>query len=185
MLDLGCGYGEFINNVPAQRKFAMDLNPESRKHLGRDIEFFEQDCSAPWPLADDSLETVFTSNFFEHLPNKYSLRQTLKQAFRCLRSGGRLIAVGPNIKYLPGAYWDFFDHHIMLTEQSLGEALQVEGFLLDKVISRFLTYTLINAPQYPLLFLRLYLLMPCLWWLKGKQFLVIAVKPESLTFDAT
>jgi SAM-dependent methyltransferase len=69
VLDLGCGYGEFINNVPAQRKFAMDLNPESRKHLGRDIEFFEQDCSAPWPLADDSLETVFTSNFFEHLPS--------------------------------------------------------------------------------------------------------------------
>ena len=28
VLDLGCGYGEFINNVTANERHAMDLNPE-------------------------------------------------------------------------------------------------------------------------------------------------------------
>ena len=27
VLDLGCGWGEFIRNVQASRKYAMDLNP--------------------------------------------------------------------------------------------------------------------------------------------------------------
>ena len=33
VLDLGCGYGEFINNIPAGRKLAMDLNPDASRHL--------------------------------------------------------------------------------------------------------------------------------------------------------
>jgi predicted SAM-dependent methyltransferase len=58
-----------------------------------------------------SLDVVFTSKFFEHLSDKPSLVATLSKAFRCLKPSGRLIALGPNIKYLPGEYWDFFDHH--------------------------------------------------------------------------
>jgi SAM-dependent methyltransferase len=178
VLDLGCGYGEFSNNVRAGKKFAMDLNPDARAHLANDVTFFEQDCSKEWPVPPDSLDTVFTSNFFEHLPDKACLKQTLRQVFRALKPGGRLIAMGPNIKYLPGLYWDFFDHHTILTEASLSEVLEVEGFGLEDVWGRFLPYTLVNAPQYPIFLLRLYLALPWLWWIKGRQFLVIAAKPK-------
>jgi SAM-dependent methyltransferase len=177
VLDLGCGYGEFINNVTAAGKFAMDLNPDSRSHLNPEIAFLHQDCSATWEVAADSLDVVFTSNFFEHLPDKDCLKKTLAEALRCLKPGGQLIAMGPNIKYLPGLYWDFFDHHTILTEASLAEALSLTGFDLEKVVPRFLPYTLINAPQPPLLVLRLYLRLPRLWWIKGRQFLVVARKP--------
>lgn len=119
VLDLGCGYGEFTNNSRAGKEFAMNLNPDAKQHLNAGVELFLQDCSQAWPLADGSLDVVFTSNFFEHLPDKSSFTRTLQQAFRCLK-GGRLIAIGPNIKYLPGAYWDLFDHHTILTEASLG-----------------------------------------------------------------
>jgi SAM-dependent methyltransferase len=179
VLDLGCGYGEFSNNIVAGRKWAMDLNPDAPNHLAKDVTFLEQDCSAVWPLPDGSLDVVFTSNFFEHLPDKGCLKRTLRQAFRCLKPGGRLIAMGPNIKYLPGQYWDFFDHHTILTEASLGEALEIEGFGLEYVAARFLPYTLVNAPEYPVAFVRLYLLLPWLWWVKGRQFLVVARKPLS------
>ncbi|HEY4415085.1 MAG TPA: class I SAM-dependent methyltransferase [Verrucomicrobiae bacterium] len=177
VLDLGCGYGEFINNIAAGEKYAMDLNPDAPKHLLPAVHFLEQDCSTQWPLPEDRLDAVFTSNFFEHLPDKECLKRTLRQAFRCLKPGGSLIAMGPNIKYLPGLYWDFFDHHTILTEASLGEVLEMEGFVLKQVTPRFLPYTLVNAPEYPLIFLRLYLAMPWLWWMKGRQFLVIATKP--------
>jgi SAM-dependent methyltransferase len=177
VLDLGCGYGEFINNVRAGRKLAMDLNAGVAEHLAEDVEFIEQDCSAEWPLADQTLDVVFSSNFFEHLPDKACLTRTLQQALRCLKPGGRLIAVGPNIKYLPGVYWDFFDHHIPLSEASLAEALEVEGFVIEKIVPRFLPYTLVGAPEYPIFLLKLYLALPCLWWLKGRQFLVVAARP--------
>jgi SAM-dependent methyltransferase len=177
VLDLGCGWGEFINNIRAGKKLAMDLNADAKKHLQPEIEFLRQDCAAPWAVADDSLDVVFTSNFFEHLPNKQALSDTLRQAFRSLRPGGRLIAMGPNIKYLGGAYWDFFDHHVSLTDASLREALEIEGFVVDTAIARFLPYTLVNAPEYPLVLLRLYLACPWLWWIKGRQFLLVARKP--------
>ncbi|MGO8700152.1 MAG: class I SAM-dependent methyltransferase [Limisphaerales bacterium] len=177
VLDLGCGYGEFINNVSAKKKWAMDLNPDASRHLAEDVVFLPQDCSSPWPLPEGSLDEVFTSNFLEHLPNKESLKRTLRQIWGGLKRGGRFIALGPNIKYLPGQYWDFFDHHIALTELSLTEALEVEGFIVEQATPRFLPYTLVNTPRYPLFFLRLYLMFPKLWWIKGKQFLVIARKP--------
>src|SRR5215203_2690348 len=58
VLDLGSGYGQFINNIACGMKFAMDLNPSSRSHVEPGITFLEQDCSQQWQLADDSLNVV-------------------------------------------------------------------------------------------------------------------------------
>ncbi len=178
VLDLGCGYGEFINNIAAGRKFAMDLNPDAPAHLAKNIEFLHQDCSAPWPIADNSLDIVFTSNFFEHLPDKECLSRTLRQTLRSLKPGGQLIALGPNIKYLHGEYWDFYDHHVYLTETSLGEAMEVEGYEIDVIEPRFLPFTMVKAPEYPMFFVQLYIALPWLWKFSGRQFLLVARKPS-------
>ena len=179
VLDLGCGYGEFINHIAARRKLAMDLNPDAPQYLGREVEFLQQDCSTVWPLPDQTLDVIFSSNFFEHLPDKAHLKLTLQQAWRCLKPGGRLIAMGPNIKYLPGAYWDFIDHYLPLTEASLAEALENVGFIAEKIVPRFLPYTLVNAPQYPVVLVQLYVALPWLWWVRGRQFLVVARRPAA------
>lgn len=174
VLDLGCGYGEFINTVTCAQKFAMDLNPDAPKFLGKDVKFLLQDCSARWNVPDASLDVVFTSNFFEHLPDKAALGRALDEVHRCLRKGGRLIAMGPNIKYLPGEYWDFWDHYVALTEASLKEALVTRQFEVDMCLPKFLPYTMASGPRYPLAFLRAYLKLPLAWKVFGKQFLVIA-----------
>ena len=174
VLDLGCGFGEFINNVNAAKRYGMDLNPATAGKLSKDVSFLEQDCSELWNLPDASLDIVFTSNFLEHLGDKDAVKRTLRQVHRCLRPGGQIIAMGPNIRYLPGSYWDFFDHHVILTERSLVEALSITGFTVESAVARFLPYTMVGGPRYPLSFLRLYLAFPFLWWIKGRQFLVIA-----------
>jgi len=178
VLDLGAGYCEFINNASAAVKYAMDLNPDVRQMAAAGVTILEQDCSDVWPLAEGTLDAVFTSNFLEHLPNKSAVNSTLQNAFRCLKSGGRFIAMGPNIKYIPGAYWDFFDHYVELTELSLAEALLNIGFTTEESIPRFLPYTMSQGKQYPIWMLRTYLAMPAAWPLFGKQFLVIAQKPQ-------
>lgn len=176
VLDLGCGYGEFINNITSGAKYGMDLNPDAARYLSRDVRLLAQDCSAPWAMPNDSLDVVFTSNFFEHLPDKRALSRTLYQAHRCLRRGGKLIAMGPNVRALPGQYWDFFDHHIALTERSLSEALRIAGFNITRSVARFLPFTLVDAPRYPLFTLRVYLALPIAWKVFGRQFLVVAEK---------
>lgn len=176
VLDLGSGWGEFINQIQASKKYGMDLNPDGRERLAEDVTFLNQDCSADWPLPEASLDVVFTSNFFEHLPSKDLLQGTVVQARRCLKPGGRLICMGPNIKFLPGSYWDFWDHHVALTESSLSELLRLESFTIERCIPRFLPYSMSTGIQPPLIFLRLYLRMPIMWRFFGHQFLVIGIK---------
>jgi len=87
VLDLGCGYCEFINQVEAAQKYAMDLNPEVANRAAPGVRILQQDCSELWGIPADSLDTVFTSNFFEHLPTKANLERALIEAHRCLKNG--------------------------------------------------------------------------------------------------
>lgn len=176
VLDVGCGWGEFINAVHARRRIGMDLNPESTRRLAPDVRFLQQDCSASWQVAPASLDVVFSSNFFEHLPDKDSLRRTLAEAHRSLKPGGRLICMGPNIRYLPGQYWDFWDHYLPLTDLSMSEGLRLAGFTIERSIARFLPYSMSQGVEPPVALLSLYLRMPVVWRLFGKQFLIVAVK---------
>lgn len=176
VLDLGAGFCEFINNAHAGKKYAMDLNPEIYRRAGEGVVALQQDCTEPWPLPDGELDAVFTSNFLEHLPDRESIVRVLSSAYRCLKPGGRLIAMGPNIKHVAGAYWDFFDHYVELTELSLAEALTICGFEVETVVGRFLPYTMSVGRQYPIWMLRCYLAFPAAWSLFGKQFLVVGRK---------
>jgi ubiquinone/menaquinone biosynthesis C-methylase UbiE len=177
VLDVGAGWGEFITNISAGRKYAMDLNPECGVNTAGSADFLHQDCSTPWPFADDTLDIVFTSNFLEHLPDKPSIERTLAEAFRCLKPRGRILCLGPNIRYLPGLYWDFWDHHIPITDRSMAEALTLAGFQVTRRIDRFLPYTMSGGKPPPLATVTLFLKLPLLWRLFGKQFLVVGQKP--------
>ena len=43
VLDLGCGYWEFINNIEKCERHGMDLNPDSLDYLDETVVFHEQD----------------------------------------------------------------------------------------------------------------------------------------------
>jgi hypothetical protein len=87
---------------------------------------------------------------------------------------GRLILLQPNIRYAYREYWDFFDHHVALSHESLAEALGIAGFEIEVVRPRFLPYTTRSRiPQSPWI-LRLYLALSPLQWLFGKQMFIVA-----------
>jgi hypothetical protein len=85
--------------------------------------------------------------------------------------------MGPNIRYLHGAYWDFWDHCLPLSDTSLREVLQLSGFEIEQYWPRFLPYQMSRRRPPPLLFLRVYLWVPIVWPVFGKQFLIFANKP--------
>lgn len=176
VLDVGCGWGEFINAVRARHRIGMDLNPESARRLAPGVSFLHQDCSSSWDVAPSSVDVVFSSNFFEHLPDKESLRRTLVEAHRSLKQGGRLICMGPNIRYLPGEYWDFWDHYLPLTDLSMSEGLRLAGFSIERSIPRFLPYSMSQGVEPPVALVRMYLRIPAAWRIFGRQFLIVAMK---------
>jgi SAM-dependent methyltransferase len=178
VLDLACGYGEFINTIRANTKHAADLNPDTPRFLDPDVVFHAASASQLDGIAAGSIDVVFASNFLEHLPDKTALSAVFVEVARVLRPGGRFLILGPNIRYLPGAYWDFYDHHLPLTHNSLAEGLAIHGFTVDLVIDRFLPYTTKSSlPAFPWL-ISLYLKMPFVWPIFGRQFFVIARKGD-------
>ena len=177
VLDLGSGWGEFIRNIKARQKYAIDLNPDSATRVGPGVRFLFQDASQEWDVPPESMDLVFTSNFFEHLPTKETLRLTLLQAMRSLKPGARLICLGPNIRFLPDLYWDFWDHYLPLSDRSLAEGMALCGFEIERCVPRFLPYSMSQGFTPPVSMVSAYLRFPVLWPLLGKQFLVIGRKP--------
>ena len=177
VVDVGAGYCEFINNIRAGSRFALDLNPATPLKAAPEVTVLGQDVTSPWALASESADVVFSSNFFEHLPTKDGLQHCLREIHRVLRAGGTLLAMGPNIRFCYDVYWDFFDHFLPLSDRSLAEALEICGMRVERVVPRFLPFTMKDKTPPPAFFIRLYLLLPPLWTVLGKQFLVVARKP--------
>ena len=176
VLDLGCGFGEFLNDLECGRKIGIDMNPDSAGYLNPGIEFHLGQIGDLAFLADGSVDVAFTSNVLEHLPGKMEIKRTLEQAKRVLAPGGHLIAMGSNIRFLPGRYWDFWDHLVPITDRSLSQVLELIGFNVVDCIPKFLPYTTCSRiPQKPWL-VRWYLRLPIAWRLLGKQFLIRARK---------
>ena len=179
VVDLACGYGDFINNVRCAKKLAVDLNPDARHHLNRDVEFTLAPATELGRLGANSADVVFTSNFLEHLKDKEECDAVLSSVFDVLKPGGRFIVMGPNIRFAYREYWDFYDHYLPLSDLSLAEGLRLAGFEIAENIAQFLPFTMNGKTPTRDFLVRLYLKMPLAWKVMGKQFLVTAEKPCS------
>lgn len=176
VVDLGCGYGEFLNNVRAARRIGVDLNPDSAEMLGDGIEFHQGRAEDLSFLDDESVDVVFTSNVLEHLQSKAEVEQAIAEVQRVLKPGGHFIAMGPNVRFLSGDYWDFWDHSVPISDRSLNELLGIHQLKVVETYDRFLPYTTYSPlPKTPSL-VRLYLQSRWAWPVFGKQFLIRAQK---------
>jgi SAM-dependent methyltransferase len=174
VLDLAAGYCEFINAIECGRKVAVDLNPTVATMAAADVVVHHGRSDDLPAELEGSVDVVWVSNFFEHLPDSGALLATLAEVRRVLRPGGRLLVLQPNIRLTKEAYWDFVDHSLPITERSLAEALRLTGFEIDLMKVRFLPYTTESRLPISPGLIRLYLRMPPAQWLLGKQTFVVA-----------
>jgi len=177
VLDLAAGKCEFINNITCGTKIAVDLNEDVREFAAPDVRVVMAYSHDMAEIREGEVDVVFVSNFFEHLPDKKALMDTLTEIKRVLKPGGKLLILQPNIRFLNGQYWDFVDHLLPLTDRTLVEALGLIGMNVDEVRPQFLPYTTRSrTPKWPFL-VRLYLMFPIVHRIMGKQAWVVASKP--------
>ncbi|MCR1783734.1 class I SAM-dependent methyltransferase [Nocardioides carbamazepini] len=177
VLDIAAGSCEFINNITARRKLAVDLNPDLVHKAGPDVEATITRSDAMDHLADQSVDRVFISNFFEHVPREV-IMSTLVEVRRVLRPDGKLLVLQPNVRYCARDYWMFFDHITPVDDRALIEAFAAADFDVELNIPRFLPYTTKSRlPSGPRL-VSLYLKVPLAWKVMGAQaFMVGAPRP--------
>ncbi|QBG87102.1 class I SAM-dependent methyltransferase [Xanthomonas oryzae] len=178
VVDIGAGYCEFINNIPAAHKIAVDLNPDVRRFAADGIRVINESCIAVSSIPSASVDAVFMSNFLEHLPTKDLVLQTLRESARMLKPGGRVIILQPNIRFLYDEYWDYLDHHTALSDRSLVEGVLMAGLEPQVVIPKFLPYTTKSRLPQAAWLVALYLRIPLAWHILGKQALVVAYKRD-------
>jgi len=176
VLDIGAGYCEFINNIKAGAKYAVDLNPDTPRFAAPDVKVFIADATKLDFLEENIIDIAFMSNFLEHLNTKFEVLAVLKSVLRILKPGGKVLILQCNVRYAYKQYWDFFDHNIPLTDKSLAEALELAGFKINKIYPRFLPYTTKSRLPWNDWLVKAYLRIPLAWKILGAQAFIVGEK---------
>lgn len=142
VLDLACGYGDFVASVTTTgKRVGIDLHPQVAEFLPGDVEAHVGDATELSRFDDGSFQVVFASNFLEHLDHA-AVDRCLSEILRVLAPAGHLILVQPNFRLAPRTYFDDYTHRTIFTDQSLADLLVARGFELVHVERRFLPMTM-------------------------------------------
>ncbi len=177
VLEIGAGYCEFINNIQAGQKTALDINPDVKSHAHPDINLVLNSTSSMSAVPDSSVDIVFASNLFEHL-TRDEITATFREVYRVLVPKGRFMVLQPNIRFCAKDYWMFFDHITPIDDRAFVEALEINGFELLSVIDRFLPYTTKSRLPKSTFLIRVYLRLRIAWRIFGQQSFILSQKPQ-------
>ena len=141
IIDIGCGYGDFINNVSAGSKFAIDLNPDAAGYLAGGITFKATQVTDLSFMPTHSVDVAFSSNLLEHLSDP-ELAEAAAEFKRILKPGGLFITMQPNFYYAYREYFDDFTHKKVFSHVSLADFFSANGFELVSMEKKFVPFSL-------------------------------------------
>jgi ubiquinone/menaquinone biosynthesis C-methylase UbiE len=171
VLEIGAGYCDFINNVEAAKKIAVDLWDQLPEYANKDVECIVGDIEQIESIDDESIDYAFASNIFEHITAD-KLAIVLEILKRKLKKDGSLCILQPNYKLAYKEYFDDYTHVSIWSDQSLSDFLMANGLKVKYVKAGFLPLSIKSRfPVHPLL-IRLYLKLP--FKVFAKQMLVVA-----------
>jgi len=141
VLDLGAGYGDFINSVTAARRIALDTWPGLSDHVAAGVEPIIGPVTDLSAVAEASIDFAFASNLFEHLSQE-DLVQVLGQLRGKLRGDGELCVLQPNYRYAYREHFDDYTHRTPYSHIGLADLLRAQGWTVTQVAPRFLPLTI-------------------------------------------
>lgn len=140
VLDLGAGFGNFINSVRARRRIALDAWPEFTRFLAPGIESHVGPVTDMDFLEDGAVDFALASNLFEHIP-QVDFGRVLAGLRTKLSARGTLTIVQPNYRYAYREYFDDYTHVAVYSHITMTDFLTANGYEVMQVVPRFLPLT--------------------------------------------
>jgi SAM-dependent methyltransferase len=142
VLEIGAGYCDWINNVAASRRLAVDIWPGIARHAAAGVETKVLDAAKELAgLGTSSFDAVLASNILEHFEPGVAIA-VVEDVARLLKPGGRFLIVQPNFRHAARHYFDDYTHRSVFTDVSLPNLLRAHGFRIEHVQPRFLPYSM-------------------------------------------
>jgi 2-polyprenyl-3-methyl-5-hydroxy-6-metoxy-1,4-benzoquinol methylase len=133
IVDLGCGYGEFLSFLEKMgytNTFGVDLDPIGLEIArGRGVKNVKQaDAILALRESQREFDVISAIDVLEHVP-KVKVLEFLRTVYGALRPGGSFLCQVPNLAafYSPLFYMDF-THETPFTPTSLRQALEIANF---------------------------------------------------------
>jgi SAM-dependent methyltransferase len=176
VLELGAGYGHFINSVTSRRRIALDQWEGFRDHLRPGVEAHVGDVTDLSFLDCGSVNFALASNLFEHVSQE-DFAAVLKQLKIALTADGTLNIIQPNYYFAYREYFDDYTHRSIYSHVSICDFLEANGYSVIDCQPRFLPLTIKSRLPISPLLIRCYLAFP--WKPMGKQMLIRACPQRS------
>lgn len=133
ILDLGCGVGAFVRRF---REFSddvvgMDIDRESVVEGAKELPNLGLAVGEHLPFADDTFDVIMLHEVLEHVTDDV---ETLKEAWRVVRSGGTVIVFTPNRMY------PFETHGIFLGKRYVFGNIPFVNYLPDALRNRLVPH---------------------------------------------
>ena len=176
VLELGSGYGDFIGQIKARKKVAIEIEDihEERMRSYPDVKILFGSSMELLPILDKGqFDFVFASNYFEHFAIE-DIQVQLRDVTEVLKSDGKLVIIQPNFQLCPEKYFDDFTHKTVFSHVTMLFLLEMYGFHVQHCLKRFLPFSMNSWLPVSKLLVRLYLNSP-IKPLAG-QFLIVAEK---------
>ncbi|MFA7216938.1 MAG: class I SAM-dependent methyltransferase [Candidatus Paceibacterota bacterium] len=146
VLDLGAGYCDFINNISAKNKIAVDISEELSKYAKSGVRQIQTNVTDLSKVENSFVDVVFASNLLEHLSDE-DLEKTMNEIKRVLKSGGLFISMQPNYRLSYKTYFDDPTHKKVFSDSALESFLVSFNFKIIKKMARFLPFSLKSRPS--------------------------------------
>lgn len=141
ILEVGAGYCNFINNIKALERHALDNSQVSAQYIKGDVTFHLGSITKMEGIKSSYFDIIFASNILEHLSFD-ELKAAFLEIKRALKSGGRIFILQPNFTYSYKVYFDDYAHKQIFTHKSLSNFLEENGFRIKRVLARFLPFSM-------------------------------------------
>lgn len=171
VLDLGSGYGDFINAVRARRRIATDLWPGLAEHAEAGVEVIIGPVEEIAGIAPGTVDFAFASNLFEHI-RQDQFANVLSRLRELVSPRGTLTILQPNYRYAYREYFDDYTHVSVYSDVSLADFLAAHGWEVLEVHPRFLPLTIKSRLPTSEFLIGAYLMSP--FKPMGKQMLLVA-----------
>jgi SAM-dependent methyltransferase len=103
VLDVGCGLGAYVRKMRSFSPdvYGVDIDPDKVEEACAELPNIQVAPAEELPFPDGFFDVILLHEVIEHVNDDV---QTIHEAYRCLRPGGRLVVFAPNRLY-------FFETH--------------------------------------------------------------------------